>query len=476
MPTNHDDADDLLRGAMKTLDGEVPSGYFEALPNRTLARLEGNGMQMQSSGIDNADDTNPVMTQDLGHDAVGSGSDRAPTALERDGRDDDSGLHDIRSLASSTKARLSKRFTAPVVDEDVLASSSAGWKAVALPEPAKMVSLPEVSDLAPMEEVKAAVAASESRRSKRESKRGPAVAAAAPVLNEVAALRDVVATPAVSFGSGMLAQKPSKKKGGLIAMVAVAAAAAAALAFYVVTADQAGTAVESKSAAPAIAAQPEATAQQVAQPAPVAAAAAPTTPPTDEAATATGAAAADVVAAAPAESDDDGKRAAKPASKSAAKRDKVEIDLSIKGKEPAPPKAEPTKKPDGAGKGAGGSPSGAGKEEQQSLDDLLAEAGVNKDKKPDAPKLEKKSLSSDDIRKGMQSVASKAQGCYAGTQGTASVKLTVAPTGKVQKVTVSGVFAGTPVGTCVSSAVQGIQFPAWDGGPQSISYSYLLAE
>jgi hypothetical protein len=43
-------------------------------------------------------------------------------------------------------------------------------------------------------------------------------------------------------------------------------------------------------------------------------------------------------------------------------------------------------------------------------------------------------------------------------------------------VTVSGAFAGTPVGACVEGAVQLATFPPWDGGPQSVNYSYLLAE
>lgn len=35
-----DDLDNLLRRAMSTLDREVPDGYFDALPDRTLARLD----------------------------------------------------------------------------------------------------------------------------------------------------------------------------------------------------------------------------------------------------------------------------------------------------------------------------------------------------------------------------------------------------------------------------------------------------
>ena len=56
------------------------------------------------------------------------------------------------------------------------------------------------------------------------------------------------------------------------------------------------------------------------------------------------------------------------------------------------------------------------------------------------------------------------------------MKLTVSPDGKVEKVKVTGQFAGTPVGACVESAVKGASFPPWDGGPQSFGYSYLLSE
>jgi len=35
-----DDVDDLLRRAMATLDRQIPPGYFDALPGRTLARLD----------------------------------------------------------------------------------------------------------------------------------------------------------------------------------------------------------------------------------------------------------------------------------------------------------------------------------------------------------------------------------------------------------------------------------------------------
>ena len=127
-----DDVDEQLRRAMKVLDDQVPSGYFEGLPQRTLARLEDSTIMQTSSETNRSTPPAPVST------------------MNQKERDEDSGLHDIRSLASSTKARLSSRRSTsqPVASEDdILASSSAGWKAVALPEPAKMVSLPELASL-----------------------------------------------------------------------------------------------------------------------------------------------------------------------------------------------------------------------------------------------------------------------------------------------------------------------------------------
>ncbi|HUJ63697.1 MAG TPA: hypothetical protein VLX92_34595, partial [Kofleriaceae bacterium] len=120
-----DELDDLLRRAIKTLDDQLPSGYFDTLSSRTLARLESS---METGTAD--------------HDPS---SEVPPSGVA----EEDSGLHDIRSLARSTKERISSKripLDRPS-DEDLLATSSASWKAVALPEPAKMVSLPSVEDL-----------------------------------------------------------------------------------------------------------------------------------------------------------------------------------------------------------------------------------------------------------------------------------------------------------------------------------------
>jgi len=138
------------------------------------------------------------------------------------------------------------------------------------------------------------------------------------------------------------------------------------------------------------------------------------------------------------------------------KNDKAE---TISTDKPEAPKA----------KGAGG------EGEDKDFNALLKEAGVD-GKKEAKPKLDKKQLSTDEFKKGMAAIASKAQACYKGTQGSANVKLTIAPSGSVSKVTVTGAFAGKPEADCVSAAVKGASFPAWDGGPQSFGYPILLSE
>ena len=106
-----DDLDQLIRAAMKTLDEQVPSGYFEALPNQTLARLEGSSMQHGSSGT-TTDARDTVVPPPLTTEAAEPAPAVKPI-MDQD-REEDSGLHDIRNLAQSTKQRLSnRRITSP---------------------------------------------------------------------------------------------------------------------------------------------------------------------------------------------------------------------------------------------------------------------------------------------------------------------------------------------------------------------------
>jgi hypothetical protein len=433
-----DELDNLLRRAMKTLDGEVPSGYFEGLPQRTLARLEDDqGMQTTTSDRD----------RDL--------STGVPTNPPSVGPDDDSGLHDIRSLAETQKRRLSARVsTSPPVDDDVLASTSASWRTIALPEPARMVSLPELADLPSKKDIKA----------KEKAARKSEAAIVAPI----AALADAAATaPAVTpIGAHRPAPAPAAaKRTRMIALAGIGLAAAAGVTIFIaLQGNDHQTVVQSAQVAPSETAKPSGAAAQGSAPAAIAA---PVTVPIPAAVAADPQPAPVVEPVVP---------PPPPAPASAPRGELVSKHAPSKittgkaaggeSKQDVKPAAAPAPK-SGKAKDANGDPS---------FDDLLKEAGVNETKKPAAPVLARKSLSGGDIKQGMSSVAAKAQACFAGTQGTASVKLTVSPSGHVDKVTVGGPFAGTAVGNCVAAAVHGASFPPWDGAPQSINYSYLLSE
>ncbi len=414
-----DDLDQLIRRSMKSLDGDTPSGYFDTLPDRTLARLEAS---MQSG-------TSTHTEQD-------------PSTGVPPARDEDSGLHDIRSLAQSTKMRISKRVsTQPpnMSDSEMVAQTSGAWNAVALPEPARMVSLPEIDELPSAKDVRA----------------------------HDKAARAGLSHPAHAAHPGHPAHSAARTSRKLLAVMGLSLAAAAGATIFVMTRESAEkatapgvvTATPAPPAAPAAAPAPAPPPAQIAAPDPSAPAGGEAKP-TDEAApppdTGTGTAAV-VAPKAPAHK---GAGSAGPAKQVKKLDSKDKADE--KAKAPAPETKKTGTKEDGSS--------------DPSFDALLKEAGVDQTKKVEKPKLDKKELSGDDFKKGMSAVGKKAQGCYKGNQGTVSFKVTIAPSGSVSKVAVSGAFAGTPEGDCVQKAVQGASFPPWDGGPQSFTFSYLLSE
>lgn len=462
MSTSDTDLDDQLRAAMKVLDDEVPSGYWEALPNQTLSRLEGSSMQGTSGTTENKVSAAPP-----------------PVTSETT---EDSGLHDIRNLAQSTKQRISsKRITSsqPVLDDP--ASSSGGWKAIALPQPAKMVALPELSELPSKKDIKAAEKAAAKERKVVEATADIATAKAAlPAEETVAPARAAFQLPSAQRRSA----KSSKSKAPLIAIVGLGVAAAAAVTIYVTT--------QKKPAAPATVAAAETTA------APAGVRATPIQQNAVGGAAGSAATSADVqkaedeaakqqaendamkaqLAATQAAAGDTGKEraAAAPAVKAPAKAVKghgaSKLDTGAKKVDetkqaPADKTKADTAKPDKTQKNADGA--------EPDFNDLLKQAGVN-EKKDTKPKLDKKSLTGDDFKKGMSAIEDKAHGCYKGTQGSAMVKLVIAPSGQITKISVTGAFAGKPEASCVAAAVRGATFPAWDGGPESFTYPILLSE
>ncbi len=485
-----DDLDNMIRGAMKVLDEQTPSGYFDAAPNQILSRLEDGSMQQgMTSSRGKADvnalmgppvvpedaDTNPTPkveasgVEPLPKAPVVAAAAASPTPASTADREEDSGLHDIRNLAQSTKQRLSSRriTNSPPTSDNVLASSSGSFANIALPQPAKMVSLPDLEDLPSKQEVMAAQkAAAKARKNKPTAQPDLKQDVLAPQATANAALAAMSATPVAEVEATPVRQAftlPSmerkKSKAPLFAVLGLGVAAAAGAFVMMGNKDEAkSTAAGTADTAPA----QVAVATPAAEPAP-----APPPAPVEEA-KAVEPEVAPVVAAA---DDDDKAEPRKKAGRGGTKKEAAEkTEVIAKAETKTEPKTEAPKdlkRPDGS--------KGGEQQAEQSFDSLLKEAGVE-DKKEAKPKLEKKSLSGDDFKKGMSAINAKAQGCYKGTQGTATVKLTVAPSGAVTKASVGGAFAGKPEGACVEAAVKGATFPAWDGGPQSFNYSYMLSD
>src|SRR5664279_978925 len=217
-----EDLDALLRRAMKTLDDEAPSGYFDTLPDRTVARLSGGEVAMQQTGTTKRE----------------ASSAAPPIAEAAAPRDEDSGLHDIRNLAQSTKQRLSKRITATApISDDVLASSSASWKNLALPQPAKMVSLPAIEDLPSKQEIaareKAAKAAAKQAKNEAKHDAAPPVSASAVEASASASMSGRVDyKPAFST---FAQPKAKSNKTRNIALIGMGLAAAAGITIFVAT-------------------------------------------------------------------------------------------------------------------------------------------------------------------------------------------------------------------------------------------------
>jgi hypothetical protein len=429
MAGERDDLDALLRTAMKTLDEQVPSGYFEALPGRTLARLAAEEGTMQAGSTS-------------GTEAKSSPATAAPPGTPQ--ADEDSGLHDIRNLAQTTKERISSKkiSTGSVTktDEELLASASGSWKSLALPQPASMIALPDVASLPHASVVESTPVAK-------------------PMFASTTAAAKAAAAPAKS------------RKVMAIAGVGIAAAAGVTL---FVTMQSKGTAPD---AAPTSVPTPTVVAA-----APPPAPAAPVVQHIDDPAPSTGNAAAGSAAeaaVAPAQPVTTTTTPPPPAKIATKSRGKTAEPAAHSAKPTAiakadvPPQTTATPPPAAASDNTKKSEKPAGGDE--SFDALLKEAGVA-DKPKDAPVLDKKELSANDFKAGMSAIQSKAQGCFKGTQGMATVKLVIAPSGKVTRVTVTGKFSGQPEAACVTAAVKSATFPPWDGGSQTMGYSFLLSE
>jgi hypothetical protein len=461
------DLDGKVSGALKTLDAESPSGYFDRLPGQVMARLE---EPMQSSTSSQSGESGGSGATKVPPIAMGTSPSAKVEAAAVDANtsnEDNSGLHDIRDLARSAKLRAARNSTHPPMDEDVLASSSAGWKAVALPEPAKMVSLPALEELSQSSKQRAKAEAAAQKQALKQAKAEPKLEAEPRLDAKPEPKLEAKAEPHVPAAAR--AEAPSAKpqararaaranRTTLYALVGGALAVAAIAVVFVMT---------SHSSAPT-APQTVAQADRAPAAAPLAPLAAPAPAPVVTAAppdiVVPAAPAIDAPIAAPVTTTPAKHADKKPGERNDRSSEKLDrspaaatMPAPAQPKKPDAPKAEPRKEGD------------------PSFDDLLKEAGATTVAKA-APKLAKKELSEADIKTGMGAVASKATACYQGTGGVVPVKVSVAPSGAINRVSIGGAFAGTPTGNCVATAVKGASFPAWDGRPMTISYSYLLSE
>jgi hypothetical protein len=348
---------------------------------------------------------------------------RAPTSLPAGG--DDSGLHDIRALAETTQRR-SRRQPTVDPDEALLTTSSTSLRAIALPQPARTVALPVPT--------------------------GPAIARPARTAEGSAPVPRTDAPAAASSRRMWIAGAGLAGAAAVVAAVVIGGRGDAPLATPAATPDIAPAAVAPAAVAPA-----------PATPEPPPATAAATAPATE-----TGSPTAALTAQQESPPAGGARISAAPADKQPAR--------------PATPRPAVERPAAAAAAPAPAAPAARAERGSQSLDDLLndasggAQRGAGGAAVPAAPV--KRELGRSDIKAAMSAVQGAARACFDryGVAGTVGVKLMVASSGSVSKVQATGGFAGTPTGDCVAAAVEGARFPAWDGAPMTVQYSFLLSE
>jgi hypothetical protein len=346
---------------------------------------------------------------------------------------DDSGLHDIRALAETTQRR-SRRQPTVDPDEALLTTSSSSLRAIALPQPARTVALP----VAPA----AARAPAPARPARTAEGSAPVPREAAP-----SSRRTVLIAGAGMAGAAVVAA--IVMTGGADAPVAPAPVAPAPVAV-----------------APVVPAPPAPAVVPIPPTGPEPAATAPATAPATETASPTASLTTHQ------DSPAGGGARVSPAATQAASGKPTPRPAPGRpaGERAAPAPTPVADKPATAKAGS------------QTLDDLLEGASGGAQRSaggaaaPAAPV--KRELGRGDIKDAMTGVQGAARACYDrfGVAGTVGVKLVVAPSGSVSKVQATGTFAGTPTGDCVAAAVQRARFPAWEGAPMTIQYSFLLSE
>ncbi len=387
--------------------------------------------------------------------------------------DDDSGLHDLKALASSTKQRRSQRLSSQMEAQTSLLQSGASLDAVALPDPdkAQPVSLATVA----IADV-------------------PALGATADTATASASLSSI-GTPPTS-GSKFLVL------GGLAVL------AAGAVAFYVMRGAGGDSGSNDSASAASVAVAPSAVGLEDEASEPTAVAPEVVALAVEDEASAEDEIAAvtedgseeeareelstdELIEAADPEKSEKSEKSEKntksdknsksnksdKSEKSAARQEaKAKRELAKAEKKAA--KAEAAKAAAKEAKSEGKAPTlGKG---GASLDDVLSSVtgGVDKPivvEKDDKPS--KKNLGRSDVSKAMKAITKAAKSCYSAEEfsGTVMVKYSVAPSGKMTKTTALGAHKSSKTGKCIVRAVKRAKFPAFSGATQSFTFPFLLS-
>jgi hypothetical protein len=385
MSDDLDELDVALRRAMAALDGGVPAGYFDALPERTLARLD-------DPAIDELPDE-PGRLRAVQVRPPPAEVDRRHEEEEEEEDDDD--------------------------DDDGALYSSQIMPAIELPDPAEPEAVIAVPAAAAVEDLAARPASTGAT--------GPVEAPGGAVVS-------------ISAGS----RRRSRMR---VAIAGIGVAAVAAVAVIYLAAGNPGRRME----------RPATSTGERSAPKTTAAAGSP------------GAGSGSAVAAGSAAITGPGSAAiAPPATGSAAQGS----GFAVMPEPPGKPSVPPVKRP-----GKVKLPTkGSGSKLDAELPDGITKRGVGKKPTSDRPRSDRAALSRGDIERAMTAVAGQARACFAGTRGTAALRVTVAPSGRIEQIVVIGAFAGTPTGACVARAVQAAAFPVWNGPSQSFDYSYLVSD
>lgn len=393
---------------------------------------------------------------------------------------DDSGLHDLKALATSAKSRRTKRRTTQMEVQNSLLASNAGLDAVILPDPSKSVAV-KMPKAVEVTEKKVAKSSAGEKTTTKTSSTAAAVAVAS----------DIPSSPDESKSS----------KVGLFVVLGLAGAAAAAFVLMRGNGDsnkqaEAGTPVKTPVAlvdneapsveTPATEAADNDSAEVVPEEALVAENGGgddegadkdePAAGTPDEALTA--------IDTKPPEETKIEKptRVLTEEEKVEAKRVREErIAAKLAAKEAAKAARDAAKVANAGKTEKPGKDKGKDKtlKSGDSLDDVLSSVtgGLDKEvvKKETAPV--KKTLGRSDVKKAMSKVAGRAKACHAKEQysGMVTVKYGVKPDGSLTSVSATGSHAGSATGKCVAQAVKKAKFPAFAGSPMTFTYPFMLS-